>query len=205
MAAESFAWAWNQLYLDPVGYSVVIPAGFNNVLMIAKGAYPPGYLVANGQKGGGYPPSGATSDGTLPIRLQPPPRGSGRLKFVTTATVYVTNNAEDVAEFAIGLGVAYPSEFNKPMWPYLGVAHDNDINELPPETLLRGRTRAMTVNRLDILDNAFIQDQPVADWPEWEMTPCPDNLLYPAVCISFKNCGSVPLTVANVFAFGFVC
>lgn len=201
-------WAWEQLFLDPPKYlSRVLAVGYDAILPIAKGAWPPGYRVPNGQKGGGYPASGTSAQGTEPIRLCPPPTGTGRIKFVTTWKMTVVNQSSStVGSFACGLGVVWPSEFNKPMWPYLGVAHDQEVDNLYKTTIRGGDSLLVMVNRLDIVDNDFIKDQPAPNWPNWEMNLSSNgNKMYPAIGPAFKNTGSTSLMVTDIHIFGVVC
>ena len=73
----TYQWDWRQVYVDPPLYQRPMgPGAF--AIPLATGPYPPGYRLANGQPGGGFPPAGAQSNGTLPIRIQPPVSEIGR-------------------------------------------------------------------------------------------------------------------------------
>jgi hypothetical protein len=214
-ASVSYPWlnsfvGYGTLYQDrDANYFRNINAGFNAMLTIAPGAFPPGYRVANGQKGGGYPSGQAT--GNEPIRLCPPPSGKGRLSYFTFCKVVITNPSTSTkGAFACGLGVVYVNGPSRPMFPYLGAAHDYDINAFRPETIGPGDTRSISMFRTDFIDNTM--DGGAAnfpDWPNWEMktstqTQPQAQLMYPAVGISFKNTGTVALQVGNIYAYGWV-
>jgi hypothetical protein len=125
--------------------------------------------------------------------------------------VVITNpsNSQKGA-FACGLGVVYVNGPDRPIWPYLGAAHDLDINQFRPETIGPGDTRSVSMFRTDFIDNKM--DGGAAtfpDWPNWEVktstqTTPQAQLMYPAVGISFKNTGSVTLEVGNIYAYGWV-
>lgn len=213
-ASVSYPWldtfvGYGTIYIDryPAGHFRTLNAGFNGVLTIGPDTWPPGYRVPNGSKGGGYPASGTKPTGTEPIRLCPPPKGKGRLAFHTQAKVVITNpHASQKGTFAAGLGVIWPSENNRPMRPYLGAAHDLDINQFRQETIGPGDTRSVTMFRTDFIDIGM--DGGAAtfpQWPDWECNLSSNgNQMYPAVGISFKNAGSVPLQVGNIYAYGWV-
>jgi hypothetical protein len=200
---ESFPWDWRMQYMDGPDYWRDIQPGFNDVLKLQPGAFPPGYRIANGQKGGGYPAAGATQNGTLPIAIQPPPSGTGRLKFLTMFKMVVRNNSLSIpGHYSFGLGVVWVSGPDRPMSPYLGVGHDLDVNQIPSDTIDPGETRTLMTFRLDIVDHDFA---PVPGWPDWEMIPCPQNQLWPAVGCSFKNTGNTALWVGNVYIDAWSC
>ena len=212
-ASVSYPWL-----LQPQGYGILysddrnptyfrnIPAGFNDILKICPGAWPPGYRVPNGQVGGGYPPSGSQAQGTEPILITPPPRGTGRLTFVCLAKIVVTNpDNSRKGTFAAGLGVGNVNGPSRPMFPYLGAAHDLDINAYRQETIGPGETRSHFMHRADFIDNTM--DGGSANfptWPTWEVTPNANNKMFPALAIAFKNGGQVGLQVGNIFCFGMV-
>jgi hypothetical protein len=188
---------------QPAGaYFRTIQPGFNNVLTISPGAWPPGYRIPNGQVGGGYPASGSQATGNEPIRIQPPVSGVNRIQFLTQAKITVRNTYSGKASFAVGLGVANVNGPNRPMYPYLGYAHDLDINAMVQETLNAGDVRTVTMFRVDTCDDQM--DGGIPGWPNWTMTPDPNTKLYPAVAISFKNAGTTPIAVGNIFAVGVV-
>lgn len=214
-ASVSYPWldsfvGYGCLYQDHPDYFRTINAGFNAVLNIDPSAWPPGYRIANGQKGGGYPPSGSKPSGSEPIRLCPPPKGQGRLSFFTFCKLVITNPTNTKGAFAAGLGVVYVNGPNRPMFPYLGAAHDLDINAFRPETIGPGDTRSVSMFRTDFIDIAMDGGASTfPDWPNWEMKVSTQSQayaqnMYPAVGISFKNTGSVALQVGNVFAYGWV-
>jgi hypothetical protein len=118
------------------------------------------------------------------------------------AKIVLKNTSNGRATFAAGLGVAHVNGPNRPMYPYLGYAHDLDINKFEPETLNPGDVRSVTMFRTDTCDDQM--NGGIPGWPTWHMDPDPKTLLYPAVAISFKNTGSVPILVGDVFAFGVV-
>lgn len=194
---------WPQVYADPANYtSRVLQPGYNSGIPIAAGAFPPGYRVANGTNGGGFPATGAVSDGTLPIRLQPPPSGVDRLKFVVNLKVTVVNSSPTMGSFSVILGTTASSGPSMPLYPYLGVAHD--LFPLHPVNILQGTALQINTFRMDVVDIALLPGIP--GWPNWTMLIDPTgSLLYPAVCPLFQNLGTVPLTVMDVFAFGFAC
>lgn len=201
-------WNWNQFHMDnfvttttQIPYMRDIPAGWDNVLRISPGAWPPGYRIANGQEGGGFPPSGSQADTNLPIRIQPPPSGNGKLTFVTIGKFVIQNLSSSDGSFALGFGVANVNGPNRPMYPYLGVAHDYEIYQIPQETIAAGCTTSRLIHRLDIVDNNF--NGGIPNWPNWKMIPNDATKLYPAITPSFKNGGKVTLKVGAVFIFGF--
>lgn len=216
-ASVSYPWldafvGYGSLYEDRDGkFFRTLNGGFNGVLTINPAGWPPGYRISNGQKGGGYPPSGSKPSGSEPIRLCPPPKGTGRLSFFTFAKIVITNpHASQKGSFTTGLGVVYVNGPDRPMWPYLGAAHDLEVSAMRPETIGPGDTRSVSMFRTDFIDIAM--DGGAAtfpDWPSWEMkvstqTNAPAQQMYPAVGISFINAGSIPLQVGNVFAYGWV-
>lgn len=171
-------------------------------LVIPSGPYPPGYRIGNGQPGGGYPPSGAQSNGTLPIRIQPPPSGNGlRLMFTTTATITVVNESDADGEFIWGLGVSYPSETDRPMYPWLGVNHViNSYAKMAPIIVPGKGSVCLTTIRMDVLDPDFAD---FTNWPEWQMVPNQENKLWPAITPTCVNPGKVPLKVKDVMCQGY--
>src|SRR5262245_60899591 len=196
-------WAWNQLYLDPPNYTQrVLQPGFNGVLPIARGAYPPGYKVPDQKTKGGVYPTG-TSDGTRPIVIQPPPKGTGRLKYVCQWKMLVQNNSNQDGSFTAILGTLYSSQNSKPLYPYLGVAHDQ--NDLSGRTVKAGTSVLAFLHRLDIVDNDF-QSGAIPNWPNWEMDlAASGNMMYPALQPTMANTGKVPLTILDLHIFGFAC
>jgi hypothetical protein len=170
-------------------------------LTIAPGPYPPGYRIPNGQEGGGFPPQGQVSNGTLPIRLQPPSSGNGvKFQFVTQFNATVVNEGTQAGKFLISLGVIYPSETNRPMMPYLGVFHSiNDFRLMVPITIQPGQAVPITIFRLDVLDPDFAS---IPGWPNWKMTPNA-NKLYPAVGPTYWNGGPGNLNVKDIMALGY--
>src|SRR5215469_10940566 len=197
-------WAWNQLYLDPSGYAGrVIQPGSTSWLPINSGKWPVGYKIPDNKTKGGVFPSG-TSNGTMPILLQPPPKGTGRLKFHCGFKLLVCNESNSEGSYVPFIGTFNSSENNKPMYPYLGVAHD--AGSLSQATIPGGQSRLVYVHRLDIVDNAFQSDQPIPNWPNWEMNVAANgSMMYPALQITVQNTGKVPLTVKNIHAYGFAC
>src|SRR5215472_322681 len=203
-------YSYAQQYADtesavPYDFQRIIPANqssqWGSGLTIAPGPYPPGYMVASGVEGGSYPPSGQQSNGTLPIRLQPPPSGNGvKFQFYTTATCTVVNNSNQNGKFIWGLGVIYPSQTDRPMMPYLGCFHSiNDFHKMVPITIPANSAVQLTVIRLDILDPDYAY---IPGWPNWRMVPNA-NKLYPAVGPTAMNPGPVPLNVKDIMAIGF--
>lgn len=216
-ASVSFPWAdtfvgYGCLYEDRDGnYFRNIQPGYNGMLTINPASWPPGYRISSGAKGGSYPPNGSKPAGDEPIRLCPPPKGRGRLSFFTFCKIVISNpGGAAKGSFACGLGVVYVNGPNRPMYPYLGAAHDLDINAFRPETIGPGDTRSVSMFRTDFIDIAL--DGGAAtfpDWPNWEMkvstqTNSQAQNMYPAVGISFKNTGNIALQVGNVFAYGWV-
>jgi hypothetical protein len=193
------------IYLDPKGYFRTWSAGKNDVLCIAPGAWPPGYRVPNGNKGGGYPASGTQAKGTEPIRIQPPVSGTNRVQYLTLVKILVRNPGNAKASFAVGLGVVNVNGPDRPMGPaYLGYLHDLGVweNDIASETLGPGDARTVTMFRVDTVDNNM--DGGIPGWPNWETAPDPKTLLYPAVAINFKNDGAGAIEIGNVFAGGVV-
>lgn len=210
-ASVSYPWL-----IEPAGYGVLyiddrdtsyfrnIPPGYNDSLKISPGVWPPGYRVPNGQVGGGYPSGSAK--GTEPILIMPPPKGTGRVQFHSMAKVTVTNPSNNQrGSFTCGIGVGYVNGPNRPMFPYLGAAHDMEPRDMRPETIGAGDTRSATMFRTDFIDNTMNGGASnFPDWPNWEMTPNADTKMYPALVIVFMNRGQVSLQVGNVYAYGWV-
>lgn len=202
----TFPWQWSSGYLDPAQYQqrVLLP-GYNDILRIAVGLYPPGYKVPDGTTVGGVFPTGS-SDGTLPIGIQPPISGVGRLKFNVEGKVVVVNNTGTPGSCAVALGTFYSSGPNKPLYPYLGVMHDNSITSLHQIAIPPNSAVQITFHRLDIVDQAFQSDEPITTWPSWTMSLAAEgNLMYPMIGPAFYNNGSIPLMVTDVFIYGFAC
>lgn len=199
-------WGWDQGYLDPPNYTQrVLQPGFASELPIAAGAYPPNYRVSDGVTPGGVFATG-TSNGTQLIRIQPPISGQGPLKFVVECEFTVVNATGTTGRCQSGLGVSHINGPNKPMYPYLGVAHENSTTTQQSISIPPGSSVLITRIRLDIVDNAFQSDQPIPNWPNWTLDLSTDgSLLYPAVDLEFANTGTVPLTVMDVHIFGFAC
>ena len=198
-------WDWTQGYADPSAYTGRIMTTSGG-LTIASGVYPTQYRVSDGTTLGGILATG-TSNGTLPIRIQPPVSGRGTLKFWTTCRVMVTNQSTTAtANFSLALGTTSSSGPNKPLYPYLGVAHE--INS--PRTLVLGpgQVAAVNMNRLDIVDNSFQADQPIPGWPIWTLaidTTAGASLLYPAIVPILSITGTASLMINDVYAYGFAC
>lgn len=191
-------------YLDPIGYFRSWPAAKNDVLCIAPGTWPPGYRIPNGQNGGGYAASGSQAQGTEPIRIQPPVSGVNRVQYLTLVKILVKNDGNVKGSFYVGLGVVNVNGPNRPMYPYLGYAHDLGVweKQMAPETLDPGAARTVSMFRIDTCDDKM--NGGITGWPNWEMTPDPKTLLYPAVAINFANVGTGALKIGNVFAVGVV-
>jgi len=203
------AWNFNQGYVDPAGYvGRVLPAGYNAGLTIATGAYPPGYRVDDGSTIGGVFATG-TSNGTLPIRIQPVQSGVGILKFhaVVLATI-VNQSTTATATFEFGVGVTASNGPNKPTYPYLGVSHVRP----PLEAMRLGPQQAVQVScfELLIMDNAFQSDQPIPGWPNWQMLTgsqmgvAGGSRLYPALVPTMTTTGA-SLLVRDILMHGFAC
>lgn len=210
-ASVSYPWliapaGYGVLYIDDrdTSYFRNIQPGFNDSLKISPGAWPPGYRVPNGQVGGGYPTGAA--NGTEPILIMPPPKGTGRLQFHSMAKVVITNpNTNQIGKFTCGIGVGYVNGPNRPMFPYLGAAHDLEPRDMRPETVSPGETRSTTMFRTDFIDNTMNGGSAnFPNWPDWEMKPNEQTKMYPALVIVFMNRGSVNLQVGNIFAYGWV-
>jgi hypothetical protein len=170
-------------------------------MMIAKGPYPPGYKIASGSEGGSYPPQGQQSDGTLPIRIQPPVSGNGqRFMFYSTMTATVVNDTDTDGLFVFGLGVSYPSEVGRPMHPYLGVFHViNDFRKMAPISIPKHSAVCVSTIRMDVLDPDFAE---ISTWPEWKITPNADNKLYPAISPTMINPGKARLGIKDILCSG---
>jgi hypothetical protein len=169
-------------------------------MTIAPGPYPPGYRIPNGQEGGGFPPSGQQSNGTLPIRLQPPSSGNGqKFVFYTSMTCTLQNESDIDGRFIWALGVIYPSEVDRPMMPYLGLFHAiNDFRIMVPITVPKKSSVVSTAIRVDILDPDFAA---IPGWPSWKMVPNA-NKLWPAVGPTCMNPGPAPINVKDIMAVG---
>jgi hypothetical protein len=121
--------------------------------------------------------------------------------------ILVRNDGDAKASFFVGLGVVNVNGPNRPIFPYLGYAHDLGVweQQMAPETLDAGSARTVTMFRVDTVDNAM--DGGAAnfpDWPNWEVTVDPNTKLYPAVAINFANVGPGTIKVGNVFGVGVV-
>lgn len=198
----SAQWNWTYGYCDPVRHSRTLGTGFH-AIAIAPGPFPAGYRIANGRDGGGFPAAGQQSNGRLPIRIQPPPSGNGRLTFVVNAKLLVHNPSQtQVVEVATGLGVSDVSGPSRPMSPYLGVAHDRDpwTDSLVYSNVAPRQTVQLTMFRLDLVDNAFAA---VPGWPNWRMLPATGSKLWPAVCPMLRIKGG-SVVVSGVFCMGHV-
>lgn len=201
-------WDWRMRYFWTQGYSQTMPVGYGNDVPYGRGinlqkgvAYPPGYRVANGQPGGGYAPSGAVAKGTEPIKLQPPPKGVGRMKFWCTVQIWVKNtHASQTGSFVMGLGVSDINGPDFPMHPWHGVGHYLEMGQMPAQTVRAGDTVIATLSRFDMVDNDFHE---VPGWPNWEMTPNPDNKLWPAVTPMFQNRGATELAVVGFWGISY--
>lgn len=217
-ASVSYPWldkfvGYGTIYLDRDGtYFRTLNGGFNGVLTIRPGMWPPGYRISNGTtEGGVYPAAGTQPNGSEPIRLCPPPSGTGRLNFFTFAKIVVTNpHASQKGSFVTGLGVVYVNGPNRPMFPYLGAAHDMEVRDMRAETIGPGDTRSVSMFRTDFIDIGMDGGASTfPNWPNWKMlvstqTNAEAKMMYPAVGISFMNRGSIPLQVGNVYAYGWV-
>jgi len=197
-------------YYDTKKYTErVINPGWRGALGLCKTQWPPNYRIPNGQPGGGYPPAGSKPNGTEAIRLQPPVSGSGRIMFVTHLTMTVVNNTNSIGKMSFGLGVSYVNGPNKPMYPYLGVAHALEVLDDSTNPMVFQPNSVTVVDhpaRMDLMDNQFQSDQPIPNWPNWQMVLSTDGKqMYPAVTPMVNNFGTVPLTVMDVFGFGYVC
>lgn len=197
-------WDWAQQYTDPINYtSRVLAPGYNSGLLLGIGPYPPNYRISNGVTLGGILASG-NSNGSLPIRIQPPIAGTGRLKFNVECRIAVRNNNNTSGSCTVILGTTASNGPSKPLYPYLGVGHDN--GSISPVTILPNSVVQIFTMRLDIVDNAFQADQPIPGWPNWTLlidTSAGASLLYPAICPIFTNNGTVPLMVTDVFIVAF--
>lgn len=215
-ASVSYPWldnfvGYGTLYEDRDGnYFRNINAGFNGVLTINPASWPPGYRISSSSKGGSYPPSGSKPTGNEPIRLCPPPKGVGRLTYHTRAKLVITNPGTQKGSFTTGLGVVYVNGPSRPMYPYLGAAHDLEVRDMRPETIAGGETRSVVMFRADFIDIGMNGGSATfPNWPNWEMlvstqTNAEARNMYPAVGISFVNSGGVALQVGNIFAYGWV-
>lgn len=201
--AGSQPWSTNQAYHDPSGYTqrILLP-GYNDILRLAIGSWPPGYKIPDNVTKGGVTPTGS-SDGSYPIIIQPPPTGTDRLKFTIDAKIVVVNNTSTPSQFAVMLATVYPSSGPNQLFPYTDVM-DNDVSLLQQVSIGPGETKQVTFHRLEWLDlNPF---NPVPTWPNWEMSlAASGNMMYPAIGPQFLNNGPMPLMVTDVFIYGFAC
>jgi len=198
-----FEWFFNQHYEDPGGYTGrVVAAGFNNWLPLASGPFPAGYKIPDGVHVGGVFPTGSSDGVTFPILLQPPSSGTGVLKFFTQFRMTVVNNTGTDGSFWIGLGTHYSGpNVNKPLYPYLGVHHV--VLPLTSLTIKAGTAISVETHRLDVVDEALQSDQPIPNWPNWQMDLSADGqLMFPAIMIQFANTGTVSLTVTDIMGLG---
>lgn len=201
-------WAWSMIYNDTPKYTQrVINAGWRGAIGLAKTKWPSQYRIPGNADGGVYPPAGSTPTGTEPVRLTPPTSGNGRLMFVTQCTLTIVNTSGSTGKMSYGLGVSFVNGQNKPMYPYLGVAHALEVldDSTRPDEFPAGSVRVVTMAaRMDLLDNAFQSDEPIPGWPNWQMKLSTDGKrMYPAVTPMINNLGTVPLTVMDVFGFGY--
>ena len=203
-------YAYWQQYADVGPTNRVVPGNQSSqwgaALSIASGVYPPGYKISNGQPGGTYPPQGATQNGSLPIRITPPPSykeaGSGvRFQFYTSFNCTVVNDNDQDGKIVISLGVVYPSETDRPLGGvYLGLFHAiNDFRQMQAIVVPKHSNTTITCIRMDVLDPDFA---PVKDWPDWTMVPNSDNKLWPAIGPTYCNFGPVSLKVADIMCVG---
>jgi hypothetical protein len=135
-----------------------------------------------------------------------PVSGTNRIQYLTLAKILVKNTGNNRASFCVGLGVANPSEVNRPCRPYLGYLHDLGSweGDMAPETLAPGEARTVTMFRVDTVDNS-LNGQAMPNWPSWEMAVASDGSnLYPAVAIILNNSGSQAISVGDVYAGGVV-
>jgi hypothetical protein len=202
---SNYQWSWSMVLRDPPHYTRT-QTGKGKGINIPTGNYPPGYKVANGQPGGGWPTG--QSNGTLPIKLIPPTSGNGRCHFITHFKFLVVNKESAVRKFCIGLGVSDvvsdPGGGGRPMYPYLGCAHDLGVweGQMSFETIQPGESRLCTGFRLDMVDNAFSQDLPIPDWPNWTLNVNAGNKLWPGVTpLMTVETGS--LEVQDAFLIGY--
>jgi hypothetical protein len=195
---SNYQWSWNMVHVDPPHYTRVM-SGKGKGIPIAKGKYPVNYRVANGQPGGGY--ATGESNGTLPIKLILPTKGTGRCHCVTQYKVLVINKSSSVRKFCIGLGVSDPSEVPQPMRDYLGSAHDLGVweGQMSFESIGPGESRTVVGFRLDIIDNDF---SAVQGWPNWELKVNPDSKLWPGV-VPLMTVESGELEVGDAFLIGY--
>jgi hypothetical protein len=198
-SGSAYPWSWAMVYRDLIPHYTRVQSGKGKGINIATGDWPPGYKVANGQPGGGYP--SGQSDGTLPIKLVPPTSGCGRCHFVTQFKFLVINKSSVARKFCIGLGVCDPSEHNQPMRDFLGSAHDLGVWEghLSFETIGPGESRTVTGFRLDIVDNDFAA---VSTWPDWALKTNSENQLYPGV-VPLMTVEEGELEVGDAFLIGY--
>ena len=205
--SEPFQYA--MAYTQPSGSGVITyPAGFNQGMTLPIGfPYPPGYKISDGVTPGGIFPTGNVV-GAQNIKIQPPPSGSGRMKFVTILKMTVACGATAGAFSAI-LGTIDSSTNpdpggSFPLWPYIGLAHD--LTPLVSANVPANSALNYYLFRLDVLDNTLLVDQfKIPTWPTWQMNPNSTNLLWPGILPIFTNTGTVSLNVSNVFAIGFAC
>lgn len=210
--AQSYQWAWSMNYNDPKKYTArVIQPNARGSIKLATTAWPPNYRIPDNKTNGGvYPPAGSRPSGTEPIRLCPPVSGNGRIMFVTSLAMTVVNYDNNRAgQMSFGLGVSYVNGPNKPMYPFLGVAHALEVLDDSTKPMTFPPNSVTVVEhplRMDLMDNAFQGDQPIPGWPNWQLQLATDGShMYPAVTPMCNNFGPVPLTIMDVHGFGYVC
>lgn len=200
VATESnYQWAWTMVYHDPQHYTRTM-SGKGKGIPIAKGDYPPGYRIANGQPGGAW--ASGQQNGTLPIKMIAPTKGTGRCHFVTQCKVLVINKSSSTRNFCLGLGVADPGPDNGfPMDNFIGSAHDLGVweGQMSNESIGPNEIRTVTCFRLDIVDNDF---HAVSTWPNWVLNVNSGNKLWPGV-VPLMTVEQGELDVGDVFLIGY--
>lgn len=202
------SWDWRMRYFWSQGYSQTLAIGYGNDVPYGKGInlekgkpFPPGYRVPNGQPGGGYPAQGALATGNEVIKIQPPPKGNGRIKFWCTAQIWINNpDASKTGSFVFGLGVSDVNGPSFPMDPYHGVGHYLEMNQQPATTVRPGDTVTHSLTRLDIVDPDFHE---VPNFPDWQMVPNSNNKLWPSVSPLFQNRGPTQLIAVGFWAISY--
>ena len=203
-------WDYRDVYAWGPGYEWTAPAGYaadkswgGELFLQPDVTYPVGYCLPNGEVGGAEPPSHQKTRGDEQIKLQPPTSGSGSLKFITHMQIWVENPSRERGSFSFAIGVCDVSPGEMPMWPYIGTGHYLEMEHVPSQTVEPGGIVLATMVRMDLMDERFMNSQPIPDWPNWEMRPNPESKLYPGTCPTFQNRGDVDLIVKGFWGIAY--
>lgn len=121
------------------------------------------------------------------IELPVPYLGVGVLRLETKCTVTLENRGTGIAIVRLGIGVNYPNGANKPMYPYLGVSHGLGDATSEYWTLLPAQALPFTLLRWDIVDQKLQSDQPIPNWPKWEVLKGSGKAQLPVLSLCGNN------------------